>query len=134
MATLEDVRRIALTLPEVTEAPSHGGQIAWKVRDKSFVWERPLRGKDLEELGDDAPPGEIMGLRVADLDAKDELLRAEPDLFFITSHFDGYPAVLLRLDRIAVDELTEVVTQAWFDRAPKRLAAAHRATRPASDD
>ncbi|MDW3848358.1 MmcQ/YjbR family DNA-binding protein [Micromonospora sp. BRA006-A] len=127
MATWDDVRRIALALPETTERPTYDQAPAWRVRDKSFVWERPLRRGELESLGDTAPDGPILGARVPDLGAKEALIADDPAVYFTTPHFDGYPAVLVRLDRIDVDELTELVTEAWYARAPKRLATAHRA-------
>ncbi|MBF5029070.1 MULTISPECIES: MmcQ/YjbR family DNA-binding protein [unclassified Micromonospora] len=127
MATWDDVRRIALALPETTERPTYDQAPAWRVRDKSFVWERPLRRGELESLGDAAPDGPILGARVPDLGAKEALIADDPAVYFTTPHFDGYPAVLVRLDRIGVDELTELVTEAWYARAPKRLATAHRA-------
>lgn len=55
------------------------------------------------------------------LGAKEALLADDPDVYFTTPHFDGYPAVLVRLDRIAIDELTELIVEAWLARAPKRL-------------
>ncbi|MEV1333201.1 MmcQ/YjbR family DNA-binding protein [Micromonospora costi] len=133
MATWEDVRRIAATLPETAEHPSYDGLPAWRVRDKAFAWERPLRRADLAALGDDAPDGPILGARVPDLGAREALLADDPEVYFTTPHFDGYPAVLVRLDRISLPELTELMVEAWHARAPKRLAAAYRAqgTRPA---
>jgi hypothetical protein len=128
MATWEDVSRIASGLPEVVEV-SGGGLPAWKVRDKSFAWERPLRKKDLADLGADAPDGPILGVRVPDLGAKETLLADSPAVYFTTPHFNGYPAVLVRLDEIEVDELTEILVEAWLDRAPKRLAAQFLADR-----
>ncbi|MEU5530329.1 MmcQ/YjbR family DNA-binding protein [Micromonospora chersina] len=127
MATWDDVRRIALALPETTERGSHDDLPAWRVRDKLFVWERPLRRADLDALGDAAPDGPILGARVPDLGAKEALLADDPEVYFTTPHFEGHPSVLVRLDRIGVEELTELVTEAWHARAPKRLAAAHRA-------
>ncbi|MET8547880.1 MmcQ/YjbR family DNA-binding protein [Micromonospora zamorensis] len=127
MPSWEDVRRIALALPETTERPSYDGLPAWRVRDKPFVWERPLRRADLDALGDAAPDGPLLGVRVADLGVKEALLADDPSVYLTTPHFDGYPAVLVRLNRISLSELTEVVTEAWYARAPKRLAAAHRA-------
>ncbi|GGM39609.1 hypothetical protein GCM10011608_25420 [Micromonospora sonchi] len=127
MASWEDVRRIALSLPETGERPSYDGLPAWKVRDKSFVWERPLRRGELDALGPAAPDGPILGVRVADLGVKEALLADDPGRYFTTPHFDGYPIVLVRLDRIDVDELTELIVEAWYARAPKRLAAAYRA-------
>ena len=120
MASWDDVRRLALALPETSEGTSFGNT-AWKVRDKLFVWERPLRKSDLEALGDSAPDGPILGARVEHLVAKEALLADDPAVFFTTPHFDGYPAVLVRLDRIGPDDLEEVIVEAWLARAPKRL-------------
>ena len=124
MATWDDVRRIALSLPEATEEGSYGGTAAWKVRGKTFVWERPLRAADRRALGDAAPEGPILGARVEHLGAKEALLADDPAVFFTTPHFDGYQAVLIRLGEIAVDELEEIIAEAWLDRAPKRVARA----------
>jgi hypothetical protein len=121
MADWTDVRRIALSLPEATEQPMHGLP-SWRVRKKLFVWERPLRKSDLEALGEAAPDGPILGARVEHLLAKEALLADDPAIYFTTPHFDGYPSVLVRLERIAVDELEELTIEAWLARAPKRLA------------
>ena len=121
MASWDDVRRIALALPETSEGLSRD-LASWQVRDKGFVWERPLRQADLRALGDDAPTGPILGARVEHLVAKEALLADDPEVFFTTPHFDGYPAILVRLDRIAVEDLKEVIVEAWLARAPKRLA------------
>lgn len=122
MATWEDVRRLALALPETAETTSWG-QPTWKVRDKSFAWERPLREADLAALGDAAPDGPILGVRTADLGVKEALLADDPDVYFTTPHFNGYPAILVRLPRIDLDELGELLTEAWLNRAPKKVAA-----------
>jgi hypothetical protein len=124
MATWADVRRIALALPETVEGSAHQ-TVGWRVRDKLFVWERPLRRGDLEALGADAPDGPILAARVPDLGAKEALVADDPGTYFTIPHFDGYPAILVRLEVIAVDELTELITEAWLARAPKRLAAAY---------
>ncbi len=110
-----------MALPETAEAVSRGLP-SWKVRDKAFVWERPLRRADLDALGHDAPTGPILGARVEHLVAKEALLADDPGIFFTTPHFDGYPAVLVRLDMIAIEDLKEVIVEAWLSRAPKRLA------------
>lgn len=128
MATWDDVRRIALALPEAREEERRGNQF-WIVKDKLFVWERPLRKSDLAALGDDAPEGPILGARVEHLVAKDALISDNPDVFFTTPHFDGYPAVLILLEKIALDELEELIVEAWLARAPKRLAQAYVAKR-----
>ena len=123
MAGWDDVRRIALGLPETTEGTTRGHAF-WRVKDKGFVWERPLRQSDLRALGDAAPDGPILGARVEHLGAKEALLADDPAVFFTTPHFDGYPAVLVRLEEIPVDELEELIVEAWLCRAPKRLARA----------
>jgi hypothetical protein len=124
VADWNDVRRIAIALPQTSERPSHGNAF-WRVRDKGFVWERPLRASDLRALGDAAPTGPILGVRVEHLMAKEALVADDPDVYFTIPHFDGYPAVLVRLERIPLDELEELITEAWLARAPKRLAQAY---------
>jgi hypothetical protein len=121
MASWEDVRRIALDLPGTDEGTSHGNR-SWRVKEKGFVWERPLRRGDLEALGDAAPDGPILGARVENEMAKEALIADDPGVFFTTPHFDGYPAILIQLENIGVEDLTEVIVEAWLARAPKRLA------------
>jgi hypothetical protein len=121
VATWDDVRRTALSLPETDERDSRG-RAQWRVREKLFVWERPLRASDLRALGEAAPDGPILGARVEHLVAKEALLADDPDVYFTTPHFDGFPAVLVRLDTISQEELEELVVEAWLSRAPKRLA------------
>jgi hypothetical protein len=128
MASWDDVRRIALELPEASERAARG-TAQWRVREKLFVWERPLRPADLRALGDAAPSGPILGARVEHLGAKEALLADDPEVFFTTPHFDGYPAILARLDRIALDVLEELVIEAWLLRAPKRVAQHYIDTR-----
>jgi hypothetical protein len=124
VATWDDVRRLALGLPETSERVSREHR-QWLVKDKLFVWERPLRRSDLEALGEAAPDGPILGARVEHLVAKEALLADDPSVFFTTPHFEGYPAVLVQLERIAVPDLEEVVVEAWLARAPKRVARAY---------
>src|SRR4051794_23434907 len=124
MATWDDVRRLALALPETEERTARSG-IQWRVRNKLFVWERPLRRTDLEALGDAAPAGPILGARVEHLGAKEALLADPSGVFFTTPHFDGYPSILVQLDHIAVDDLDEVIVEAWLARAPPRLVTAY---------
>ena len=121
MASWDDVRRIALALPETGERLSRD-LASWRVRDKLFVWERPLRPADVRALGADAPTGAILGARVEHLVAKEALLADDPEVFFTTPHFDGYAAILVRLDKITVGDLNEVIVEAWLARAPRRLA------------
>ena len=89
MASWNDVREIALALPGTDERPSRGNAF-WRVKGKGFVWERPLRGTDREALGDAAPDGPILGVRVEHLGAKEALIQDDPELYFTIPHFDGY--------------------------------------------
>ena len=123
MVTWDDVARACLALPDTTEQPSHGGTRSWRVHDKSFVWERPLRKKDLAELGAAAPPGAVLGAYVPNEGAKWALIAEEPDVYFTTAHFDGDPIVQCRLDALDERSLTELVGEAWASRAPRRLVA-----------
>ena|SRR5690242_8587298 len=127
MASWDDVRAIATALPETTErVGGHDGTLGWRVRDKSFAWERPLRRGDLAALaarGEPAPDGPVLAVRVADLGVKDALLADDPAVYFTIPHFNGYPAILVHLDAIEVAELRELLVEAWLHRAPKRLAA-----------
>ncbi len=106
MATEDDVRRIALSLPATTEKPSYGTP-GFRVKDKLFARMR-------EE-------GDVLVAWVADLEEKEALMASAPERFFTLPHYDGSALVLVRLPAIDVDELTEVLTDAWLVRAPKRL-------------
>ncbi|MGH2874145.1 MAG: MmcQ/YjbR family DNA-binding protein [Solirubrobacteraceae bacterium] len=127
MATWDDVRRIALSLPDTAERFIHGSQ-GWHVHGKGFVWERPLRKADLQALGEAAPKGPILGARVEHLEAKQALIADAPEIYFTIPHFDRYAGVLVLLERIPLDELRELVVEAWLARAPKRLARDYLAT------
>lgn len=135
MATWDDVRRLALSLPDTSETSAHGhsGEAAWKVRDRTFAWVRPLRGSDLAALaalGVQAPQGEILAARVEHEGAKLALVESEPEVYFTIPHFNGYPAVLVRLEAIEPDALAELLVDAWLSRAPKRLASAYLESSP----
>ncbi len=121
MATWEDIRRVMRALPETTERVS-AGTMQWRVKEKLVAWERPLRRADHEALGASAPEGPILGVRTPDVGVKEALLADDPGVYFTTPHFDGYPAVLVRLEAIDVAELEEVLVEAWITQAPKRLA------------
>ncbi|MGY1804330.1 MmcQ/YjbR family DNA-binding protein [Blastococcus sp. SYSU D00922] len=126
MADWDDVARVALALPGTAEARSASGRRRWLVRGKTFLRERPLHRKDLDELGADAPAGPVMVASVPDEGAKAALLAAEPGVYFSTSHFDGWAAVLCRLDRLDGTALTELAGEAWAARAPRRLVLDHQ--------
>ena len=128
MATWDDVRRLALALPETSERLSRGSA-QWRVKDKLFVWERPLRNPDLAALGEAAPQGPILGARVEHLVAKEALVADPSGVYFTTPHFEGYPAILVQLDLISLADLEEVTVEAWLARAPAKLAQAYLAQR-----
>ncbi|WBB80313.1 MmcQ/YjbR family DNA-binding protein [Micromonospora sp. WMMD882] len=116
MADAADVRRLALALPHVTEVDSDG--FDFRVADKGFVWSYPERRPG----GPRVIRTDIAVLYVGDEAEKQALLLGEPDLFFTTPGYDGLPLVMLRLDRVDVDRLDELVTDAWRMRAPEALA------------
>jgi hypothetical protein len=128
MATWDDVRRVALALPHTSEGSRHG-TTTWLVKDKGFVWERPLRKSDFLALGNRAPDGPILGAHVDHEGIKHALIAGDPEVFFTTPHFDGYPALLVRLERIGQAQLEELVVDAWLAKAPKKLAREFLAAR-----
>ncbi len=123
MASWEDVSRIALALPETSEGLSRELR-QWRVKDKGFVWERPLRRADIEALGAEAPDGPILGARGEHRGDKEARRADDPSVFVTTPHFDGYAAILVRLEHIGLEDLDGVIVEAWLARAPKRLAKA----------
>jgi hypothetical protein len=130
MATWDDVARIALALPETSEGVFSDGWRQWTVKGKTFVWERPLLPSDLRALGDAAPPGETLGVRVADLDVKAVVLAESSDAVFDIPHFAKYAAFLVLLEEVELDELEELITESWIARAPKRVLSAYLASQP----
>jgi hypothetical protein len=90
----------------------------------------PLRASDLRDLGDRAPKGEILAVRVEHLLAKEARLAAQPDICFTMPHFDGYPAVLVRLGKIRVSDLKDLIVEAWLARAPKTLVRRYQGAEP----
>lgn len=127
MATWDDVRDIVERLPE-TEEQEAQGLPRWKVRRKPVAWARPLRKADYEALGPDAPDGPVLAVRTSDVLVKEALVADDPAVYFTTPHFDDYPAVLVRLEEIPLDELEELIVEAWITQAPKRLAEQHGLT------
>ena len=113
MADAGDVRRIALALPRVEEIPCEG--FDFRVGNKGFVWSYPERlpGKPRVIRSD------IAVLYVGDEAEKQALLKGEPDKFFTTSGYDGWPLVMLRLERVTVKRLRELVTDAWRMRGDR---------------
>src|SRR5439155_12825854 len=107
--TLRTVRRIALAFPGVEEGPCYG--------TPGFR----VRGKFLARMKED---GETLVVKCGD-DERDFRMQADPDTFFITDHYRGYPTVLVRLTRVAAADLRAVIEEAWRRSAPKRLIAAY---------
>jgi hypothetical protein len=112
MPTWEDVRAIGLKLPGVVEGQSYGTP-SLKVRNKFMC---RLRTNP-----------DALVVRVIDVADAEALLKGDPDVFFITPHYDGYPAVLVRLEAIDPVQLEELVEDAWRVQAPKRVVAAYDA-------
>ena len=115
MVAEDDVRLVALSLPQTSER-TYNRLPAFQVGRTMFV--------RLHEIPD------VLMVGCADLQERAELLDAEPQKFFITPHYEGYPAVLVRLGEVDMDELTELVTESWRLSAPKRLLAAWDAEHP----
>jgi hypothetical protein len=107
MVTHDDVRRIAQALPGAYEQESYGGRPSWRTKPRMFAWIR------------DDP--EALVVWVESVEDKDALVGSEPEKFFTTAHYDGYPAVLIRLDAVEADEVEELVTESWRLRAPASL-------------
>ena len=110
MATQSDVRRIALALEGTTEDPN---EFRFLVDGKMFVWLWPERADPNKAR---VPNPDVVVVRVADDIAKQVLLAMDPEVFFTEKHYDGYNAVLVRLPKISVKLLREVVTQGWQTR------------------
>ena len=126
MTTMADLDELALAMPQTTKEVSEDGRPAYHVHGKLYCLHRSRRPDAI-----DAQTGErladVLMFRVADVGAKELLLADARGLFFTTPHFDGYPAVLLRIPDLASldrDELAELVAEAWLTRAQKRVAKA----------
>jgi hypothetical protein len=120
--TLDEVQAFVETLPEVTDGARHGNR-TWFVAGKGFAWERPFSKADIRRFGDEAPPaGEIVAVRVADLDDKEAVLAEGTPGVFTIPHFDGYAAVLLQLSRIPKRKGRELLLDGWLACAPSKVA------------
>jgi hypothetical protein len=122
MLGVEDVARLALSLPDVTEGVRHGHR-TWFVGGRAFAWERPFSKADIKRFGSASPPdGPIVAITVADLNEKEAVLAARTAGVFEIAHFDGYPAVLVALNEVPVPALEEALVDGWLACAPEALA------------
>src|SRR5439155_13263749 len=129
MATQKDVRRVALSLPGAEQVFRHGGY-AYSVPNrgklKEFVWvwmERVTPRKPR------VPNFDVIAVRVADLDERDRLLAESPGKFVTDPHYDGFPAVLVRLEAVRLPELRKLLTEGSRCRAPVGLERPQRPIR-----
>jgi hypothetical protein len=131
VATQDDVRRIALGLPETSEVD---GRFAFSVLNKGkrkdfvWVWQERVNPKKPRV----ANPA-VLAVRVADQLEKDVILRSDDAKFFTEPHYDGFPAVLVRLAAVGAGELEELVTNAWRYQAPRQLRESYDRSHPAAD-
>ena len=135
MATMADLDELALAMPQTTKELSDDGRPSYLVHGKRFIIHRSRRPDAVDpETGERLD--DVLMFRVDGQEAK-ELVLADPrGLFFTTPHFNGYPAVLIRIPdlvRLDRDELQDTVVDAWLTRAPKRVAKAWLAEHDASD-
>ncbi|MFN8473152.1 MAG: hypothetical protein U0822_13265 [Anaerolineae bacterium] len=122
MADQGDVRRISLALPGTSEAEDHFGfSVLNKGKQKGFVWAWNER---VEPKKPKVPNPLVVAVRVADQNEKELLLLSGDEKFFTEPHYNGFPAVLVRLPLIGVEELRELIEDAWRCQAPKSLVAA----------
>lgn len=121
MADERDVARIALSLPATSRDPDG---FRFFVNGKLFAWSYMER---VEAAKPRVRRSDVLVVRVADENEKEFLLATDPGTFFTTAHYDGYPAILARLPEIPIDELEELLTDAWRSRAPRRLVSAFAA-------
>jgi hypothetical protein len=126
MATMADLDALALAMPQATREVTEDRRPAYLVHGKVFCFHRGRR-RDAVDPATGERLDDVLMFRVADLGVKELILADDRGLYFTTPHFDGYPAVLLRipdLARLDRDELEELVAEAWLTRAQKRVAKA----------
>src|ERR1051325_5711357 len=116
MADLEDVRRIALSLPDTSG--ENGFAVRNGSKERGFAWMWMQR---VEPNKPRVPCPEVLAIRTASLEEKEALIAAEPEKFFTEPHYHNFPAVLVRLAKVELDELTELLTDGWRCMAPKSL-------------
>ena len=119
MATQADVRRIALTLPGTTEGTDRFAfSVENKGKQKGFVWVWMER-KDPKKARTPCPT--VLAVRVRDQAEKAALLAGDPDVFFTEPHYNGFPAVLVRLPKVTRPLLRKLIVDAWRCQAPRKL-------------
>ena len=127
MATQADVRRIALSLPGAVEVPGRFAfAVPHKEKLKGFVWVWMER---VDPKKPRVPQPKVVAIRVANLLDKDFLINRDPEKFFTEPHYDGFPAILVRLAAITARALRPLLTEAWQTQAPKDVATAKKSTR-----
>jgi hypothetical protein len=128
VADQQDVRRIALALPETTEAEDHFAfSVLNKGKQKGFVWAWNERVVPRQPK---VPRADVIAIRVANQFEKEALLAVEDAKFFTEPHYNGFPAVLIRLPLVELDELEDLIHTAWRCQAPRGLVAAFDASQP----
>lgn len=119
MITIDDIRGVALDLPGAFEQPSYGDRPSWRTKRRMFAWVR------------DNP--EALVVWVESVDERDAMIAADPDIFFTTSHYDGHPIVLVDLERVGIDEATELIIESYLLRAERTLVAKLRDRLPPAE-
>jgi hypothetical protein len=126
MATLRDIEKLALAMPQTVMGKDDDGRPSYAVNGKVICWHRSPRPDALDPKTGDRLT-DVFVFRVTDLDVKEMVLQDDRGIFFTTPHWQGYPAVLIRipdLKHLRRAELREMVEEAWLSRAPKRVAKA----------
>lgn len=119
MASLEDLRRIASRLPGAVVFPDgYGASVSNKGKDKGFawVWQERIDPKKAR-----VPNPGVLAVIVSSLSEKEVILGSDPRKFFTEPHYNGFPAVLVRLEAIGADELEDLLIEAWRCKAPADL-------------
>ena len=119
VTTHDDVRSLALEMPESFEQASYGGRPSWRTKQKMFAWIR----EDPEALV----------VWVGSIEDKEAMIASEPEKFFTIDHYEGHPIVLVRLEGIDVDEVREMIVESWRLRSGKTLVKKWDAAHPAAN-